>query len=257
MISFFSGLSPVMQTLIASLATFLITALGSACVFLFKEINKSKLDKLLSISAGVMLASTMFSLINPALAYADEYKVTPWLITSLGILSGGLLLFLGDKFYQKNKKQNRINMVILSITLHNFPEGMAIGLAFGSAIYGVPGATIVGALTLALGIGIQNFPEGSAISFPLYRDGYSKWKAFLIGASTALVEPVGALLGLYLVLKLPLILPFLLAFAAGAMLYVVVVELIPESMTNEKKDLMAIFLILGFIFMMILDISLG
>lgn len=257
MISFFYELSPVAQTLIATIGTFLITALGSAMIFLFNSINKNKMDKLLSISAGIMLASTMFSLINPAIDYSESINITPWVICSIGIFSGGLILFLGDKLYQRNKKRNRINMIILSITMHNFPEGMAIGVAFGSVIYGIPGATVIGALTLALGIGIQNFPEGSAISFPLYKEGYSKWKAFLIGAATAAVEPFGALLGLFLVIKMQFILPFLLAFAAGAMLYVIVVELIPESMTNEKKDIMALYLIFGFIVMMILDISLG
>ncbi len=257
MINFFYGLSPIIQTLIASFMTFLITALGSAMVFLFNSIDKNKMDKLLSISAGVMLASTVFSLINPAISYSEDLNLIPWIICSIGLFSGGIILFLGDKLYQRNKSRNKMNMVILSITMHNFPEGMAIGVAFGSVIYGIPGATVMGALTLALGIGIQNFPEGSAISFPLYRDGYTKWKAFLIGATTAAVEPLGALLGLFLAIKLKFILPFLLAFAAGAMLYVIVVELIPESMTNEKKDQMALFLIIGFIIMMILDISLG
>lgn len=257
MISFFVDLNPVIQTLIASTLTFLITASGSAMIFLFTSLNKTKMDKLLSASAGIMLASTMFSLINPAISYSESIDVTPWLICSLGIICGGLLLFLGDKFYQKSKKRSRLKMIVLSITLHNFPEGMAIGVAFGSVIYGIPGATIMGALTLALGIGIQNFPEGSAISFPLYREGYSKNKSFLIGALTAIVEPIGALLGLFLAIKMKFILPFLLDFAAGAMLYVIVVELIPESMTNEKKDIMALYLIFGFIVMMILDISLG
>ena len=148
-------------------------------------------------------------------------------------------------------------MLIFSITLHNIPEGLVIGVAFGSLAYGIEGATLASAIALAIGIGLQNFPEGSAISFPLYKEGYSKWKAFLIGAATAAVEPFGALLGLFLVIKMQFILPFLLAFAAGAMLYVIVVELIPESMTNEKKDIMALYLITGFIIMMILDISLG
>lgn len=257
MIDFFYELSPLFQVLIASFGTLLMTTLGAAMVFLFKDINKNSMDKLLSLSAGVMLASTIFSLINPAINYSEDINLTPWIICSLGILFGGLLLFLGDKLFQKSKNKNRIDMVVFSMTLHNFPEGMAIGVAIGSVIHNIPGATLIGALTLALGIGIQNFPEGSAISFPLYREGNSKLKSFLIAAGTALVEPVGALIGLYLAIKLQFLLPFLLAFAAGAMLYVIVVELIPESMTNEKKDLMALFLIIGFIIMMILDISLG
>ncbi|MDD2504872.1 MAG: ZIP family metal transporter [Bacilli bacterium] len=257
MINFFSQLSPLIQTLIASSGTLLLTALGASMVFLFKDINKDKMDRLLSLSAGIMLASTIFSLINPAISYSENLNLTPWIICGIGILTGGLLLFVGDKLYQRSKKSSRMNMVIFSITMHNFPEGMAVGVALGSVVHGMPGATLIGALTLALGIGLQNFPEGSAISFPLYREGYSKWRAFLIGTATAAVEPVGALIGLFLAIKLPFLLPLLLAFAAGAMLYVIVVELIPESMTNEKKDLMALFLIIGFIIMMILDISFG
>lgn len=257
MISFFYNLNPFMQTLIATLGTLFFTSLGAACIFLFKNINKSFMDKLLSLSAGIMLASTMFSLINPALHYAESFNLIPWLICSIGVFLGGLLLYLGDKFYSKQKKANKTNMLILSITLHNFPEGMAIGVAFGSVVYGITGATLMGALTLALGIAIQNFPEGSAISFPLYKKGYSKLKAFLVASSTALVEPLGAILGLYLALKISFILPFLLAFAGGAMLYVIVVELIPESMMSEKKDQMALLFIIGFILMMILDIALG
>ncbi|MDD2239010.1 MAG: ZIP family metal transporter [Bacilli bacterium] len=250
MIDFFCSLNPLTQTIIASLGTFFINSLGAATIFLFKNINKRKMDILLSISAGVMLASTFFSLINPALDYGKHSL----LMCVLGILFGGLLLFVGDKIYNTKDKTN---MLVLSMTLHNFPEGMAIGIAFGAAINGIPGATIMGALTLAIGIGIQNFPEGSALSFPLYKKGNSKFKSFLISTSTAAVEPIGAIIGLYLALKLQMLLPFFLAFAAGAMLYVIVIELIPESMASKNNNKMAIYLILGFIIMMTLDVALG
>ncbi|MDD2409382.1 MAG: ZIP family metal transporter [Bacilli bacterium] len=250
MIDFFYSLNPLIQTLIASFGTFFINSLGAATIFLFKNINKEKMFILLSISAGVMLASTFFSLINPALDYGKHSL----LMSILGILFGGLLLFFGDKIYNNDDKTN---MLVLSMTLHNFPEGMAIGVAFGAAVYGIHGATIMGALTLAIGIGIQNFPEGSALSFPLYKKGYSKFKSYFISTATAIVEPIGALIGLYLAIKLQILLPFFLAFAAGAMLYVIVIELIPESMATENKNKMALYLIIGFIIMMTLDVALG
>ncbi|MDD4705646.1 MAG: ZIP family metal transporter [Bacilli bacterium] len=250
MIDFFYSLNPLIQTLIASFGTFFISSLGASTIFLFKNITKEKMFILLSISAGVMLASTFFSLINPALDYGKHSL----LMCILGILFGGLLLFFGDKIY---KNDDKTNMLVLSMTLHNFPEGMAIGVAFGAAIYGIPGATIMGALTLAIGIGIQNFPEGSALSFPLYKKGYSKLKSYFISSATAIVEPIGALIGLYLAIKLQMLLPFFLAFAAGAMLYVIVIELIPESMATENKNQMALYLIIGFIIMMTLDVALG
>ncbi len=250
MMSFFYELNPIIQSLLAGLMTFSITALGAALVFLVKNINKNIMNILLSISAGIMLSSSFFSLINPALSNAESLNMNAWLICSLGIIMGCLLLFLCDKVYS-----NKNNNLILSITLHNFPEGLAIGIAFGAAALG--NQTVLSALMLAIGIGIQNFPEGSAISFPLYRDGYSKFKSFVIGALSAIVEPIAAVLGALIVGKYLVILPICLAFAAGAMLYVTVVELIPESMTSKKKELMALYLVIGFIIMMMLDVALG
>ena len=148
-------------------------------------------------------------------------------------------------------------MLISSITIHNIPEGMAVGIAFGSIYYGIEGATIISAIMLAIGIGLQNFPEGSAVSIPLLREGMSRKKAFIYGSLSAIVEPIFGVLGAILILKIRILLPFFLSFAAGAMIYVVVSELIPESQTNEKKDLMAIFTIIGFSVMMILDVALG
>ena len=261
MLNFFYGLHPAIQAFIASLFTLMITAFGAASVFLFKKYNKTLLDTFLSFSAGVMIAASFFSLINPAMEMANNLDLVPINVLVIGILGGTLLLFLGDKIFSRKmkitKEKKRTSLLVFSIVLHNIPEGMAIGVAFGSVIYGLDGATIGAAITLAIGIGIQNFPEGSAISLPLLGSGMSKRKSFIIGALSAIVEPISAVVGALLVLKVNIILPYLLAFAAGAMLYVVVEEIIPESQNTEKKDLMAFITILGFSLMMILDIVLG
>lgn len=258
--NFFYNLNPIIQTIIAATFTWSITALGAALVFVFKKPNKTMMDAMLGFAAGVMIAATFWSLLNPALEMASKLKMNSCLIVTIGFLTGGLFLFLGDRIYNhfnKNEIKKRCFMLILSITLHNIPEGLAIGVAFGSVLYGLEGATSASALLLALGIGIQNFPEGTAVSLPLKRDGYSNKKAFFIGQLSGIVEPIAAILGCILVQKIQTILPFVLAFAGGAMIYVVVQELIPESQTNEKKDLMALFTLIGFSIMMILDIALG
>lgn len=261
MINFFYELNPAIQSLIACTFTLIGTSIGAASVFLFKKFNKTLLDSFLSISAGVMIAASFFSLINPAIEMAENLKQTPIIVLLIGILGGTLLLFIGDKIFQKkintSKDNKRISMLIFSIVLHNIPEGMAIGVAFGSVIYGLDGATISAAIALSIGIAIQNFPEGSAISLPLLGNGISKWKAFIIGSLSAIVEPIAGVIGALLVLKVNIILPYLLSFAAGAMLYVVTEEIIPESQNTEKKDLMALITIIGFSIMMILDIVLG
>lgn len=261
MVSFFYELHPAIQAFIAGIFTFIITSFGSASVFLFKKFNKTLLDGFLSISAGVMIAASFFSLINPAIDMAENLNLVPIVVLLVGILGGTILLFVGDKIFETkmklSKDKKRTSMLFFSILLHNIPEGMAIGVAFGSVIYGLDGATVGAALTLAIGIGIQNFPEGSAISLPLLAAGASKKKAFLVGCSSALVEPISAAIGALLVLKVNIVLPYLLAFAAGAMLYVVVEEIIPESQNTEKKDLMALITIIGFSIMMFLDVVLG
>ena len=253
-------LNPIIQTLIATLFTYSITALGAALVYFVKKINKTFLDGMLGFSAGIMIASSFFSLLLPAINMGDELKINTCLFILIGFICGGLLLFISDKIYNhysKNNKSKRIVMLISSITIHNIPEGMAIGVAFGSVIYGINGANLLSAWTLALGIGLQNFPEGSAISIPLRREGYSMRRSFFLGQLSGIVEPVAGLIGALLVIKIRILLPILLSFAAGAMIYVVVQELIPESQTNKNKSLMALFTILGFSLMMILDISLG
>lgn len=264
MINWYINLAYPVQALIATIFTWAITSSGAAIVFLFKKINKTTMDAMLGLSAGVMLAATFWSLLSPALEMAENLNLTPWIIVSVGVLLGGLLLFTGDKIFDKltKKKTNshsikRSLMLIFSITLHNIPEGMAIGVTFGSIAYNLNGATLTSAVMLAIGIGIQNFPEGSAVSLPLRREGMSRTKSFFFGALSGIVEPISAVIGAILVLKVQILLPILLSFAGGAMIYVVVQELIPESQTNKKKDLMALFTILGFLIMMIFDVALG
>ncbi len=268
MFLWFTNLDYPLQALIATIFTWGITALGASVVFLFKKINKSVLDAMLGFAAGVMIAATFFSLLSPAIEMAESLGMIPWLVVALAFLGGGLLLFIGDKVFdflmrknatkqEEKSKLKRSIMLISSITLHNIPEGMAIGVAFGSVAYGIEGATLMAAVMLAIGIGIQNFPEGSAVALPLRREGMSRSKAFLLGNLSGIVEPISAVIGAILVLKMQILLPILLAFAGGAMIYVVVQELIPESQTNEKKNLMALFTIFGFIVMMIFDVALG
>ena len=261
--SFLFNLNPIIQALIATIFTWSITALGASLVFMFKKINKNILDSMLGMSAGVMIAASFWSLLSPSIDMAESLKMNVMLVVSLGFLSGGLLLFIGDKITSKIQSKTglstnkRVLMLITSITLHNIPEGLAVGVAFGSTLYGLDGATLMSAWTLALGIGIQNFPEGTAVSVPLRREGFSRRKAFFYGQLSGIVEPISGVIGAILVLKMRIILPFLLAFAAGAMIYVVVSELIPESQTNENKDLIAMFTLVGFTIMMVLDVLLG
>ena len=254
------------QALIAGLFTWSVTMLGAAIVFLFKEVKKGIMDALLGFSAGVMIAASFWSLLSPAIEMANNLKMISWLVVFCGFFSGGVLLFLGDKvcdFCMKKRntedssKIKRCLMLIFSITLHNIPEGLVVGVAFGSLVYNISGSSLMSAMTLALGIGLQNFPEGSAVSLPLRREGFSRFKSFSFGQLSGFVEPIFAVIGALLVLKIQMLLPFLLSFAAGAMVYVVVEELIPESQTNSKKDLMALFTLIGFSIMMILDVALG
>lgn len=253
------NLNPIIQTVLATTFTFLVTTLGAALVFVFKKPNKNLMDAMLGFSAGVMISASFFSLLNPALEMAEKLSFNSWIVATSGFLIGGIFLFAGDKVYDivtKNKaKGKRTFMLILSITLHNIPEGLAVGVAFGAILYGLEGANFLTASLLALGIGIQNFPEGTAVSLPLKRDGYSSKKAFLLGSLSGIVEPIFGIIGCLMVQKVKLILPFILSFAAGAMIYVVVQELIPESQANEKKDLMALFTLIGFALMMILDLA--
>ncbi len=261
MSNFIFNLNPIIQALLATLFTWAVTALGAALVFMFKKIHKNILDSMLGIAAGVMIAASFWSLLSPSIEMANVLKINIILSVAGGFLSGGLLLFIGDKVMNKmqNKSSNlkRTLMLIVSITLHNVPEGLAVGVAFGSTLYGLDGATLMSAWTLAIGIGIQNFPEGTAVSVPLRREGFSRNKSFIYGMLSGVVEPISGVLGALLVLKVRIILPFLLAFAAGAMIYVVIQELIPESQTNENKEVISMCTLIGFTIMMLLDVLLG
>lgn len=250
MISYFSNFNSLEQALIAGLFTFSITTLGAALVLFCKKINKLFLDSMLAISAGIMIASSFFSLLNPAIELSNS-----WLVISLSFLLGGTLLLICDYLLNllcQNHDASNLKislMLFISITLHNIPEGLMLGVAYGSN-------NLIGALSLTLGIAIQNFPEGSAISFPLRRDGISKFKSFLFGSLSAIVEPIFAVIGAFLVLKTQSILPAIMSLTAGAMIFVTVRELIPESFKNKRKSLMALFLMTGFTLMMILEIAL-
>ena len=268
MLDFFSNVNPIIGALIATLFTYAVTVLGAALVFFFKKVNKNIMDAMLGFAAGVMIAASFFSLLAPSIEMAESLHMTSWIVATLGFLCGGVLLFIGDKAFdffanrKKNVKNNssrlkRCLMLVTSISLHNIPEGMAVGVAFGSLAYNLNGATPLSAILIAIGIGLQNFPEGTAVSVPLRREGLSRGKAFFWGQFSGLLEPIAGVIGALLVIKIRIMLPFLLAFAAGAMIYVVVQELIPESQTNEKKDLMALFTLIGFSVMMILDVALG
>lgn len=268
MFSFFTNLSCVWQALLATLFTWSITILRAILVFLFKSVKKSVMDGMLGFAAGVMIAASFWSLLSPAIEMAKNLKMISWLVATIGFLLGGILLFIGDKVFDILSKKKKIKskensnfkrclLLVFSITLHNIPEGLAVGVAFGSVLYGLNGATLSAAWLLALGIGLQNFPEGTAVSVPLSREGLSRMKSFIYGSLSGIVEPIAAIVGALLVLKVQILLPILLSFAAGAMIYVVVQELIPESQTNKKKELMALFTLIGFSIMMILDVALG
>ena len=223
------------------------------------------MDALLGFAAGVMVAASFFSLISPALEMAEELKMTSWIVISLGFLSGGVLLFIGDKVYdylsklrkdENSSKAKRCFMLISSITLHNIPEGMAVGVAFGSLAYSLTGSTLASALTLALGIGLQNFPEGLAVALPMHQTLKNKHKAFIFGSLSGIAEPIFAIVGFFLANQITFLMPWLLAFSAGAMIYVVIEELLPELHINEKTTIGTWAFLFGFILMMILDICL-
>ena len=256
------NINPVLMAFLATVFTWLITLLGASLVFFFKKINKTILDIMLAISSGIMIAASFWSLILPSLELADSLGMNKIIIPSIGFLLGGLLIYLTDIIIKKIKKdlsnnKKRCFMLISSITLHNIPEGLAIGIAFGSIIHNIDGASISNAIGLAIGIGIQNFPEGAAVSIPLRCEGFSRSKSFFYGQLSGFVEIISGVLGALLILKIRFILPFFLTFAAGAMIYVVASELIPECETNKSKGLISMCILFGFILMMTLDVLLG
>lgn len=261
---------PIVLALLATLFTWFMTALGAAMVFLFKEIKPKVLNMMLGFAAGVMIAASFWSLLAPALEEAESLGQIPWLSAAVGFLGGGAFLWLADKFiphmhFSSNHAEGvsthlrRSILLVFSITLHNIPEGLAVGVAFGALGNGQNPAVVLAAFGIALGIGIQNFPEGAAVSIPLRREGLSRWKCFLYGQASGIVEPIAAVIGAALVMYMKPILPYALAFAAGAMIYVVVEELIPESQhgDHEATHLSTLGCMIGFAIMMILDVALG
>ena len=260
----FMELNAITQALIATLFTWFITALGASSVFFFKKINQKLLDCTLGFAAGVMIAASFWSLLNPAIELSSELGLVSWLSPGLGFLIGGFFVIFADMFLDKTmSKKNDIDyskkrsvLLVSAITIHNIPEGLAIGVAFGSVILGIEGATVISACLLAIGIGLQNFPEGAGTSLPLRREGYSRAKSFFYGQASGIVEPIAGILGALLATVSRSILPFLLSFAAGCMISVVSRELIPESV-NKNKNISSLGLILGFLVMMILDVALG
>lgn len=267
MIDWFLNLSPIIQALFATLFTWFVTALGAFIVCFFKNINQKILDLMLGFASGVMIAASFWSLLAPSIELSEKLGYIKWLLPGLGFISGGIFVILADKFLDKimsKKKEEsttaeskkRSILLVLAVTLHNIPEGLAVGVAFGGILLGIPEASIVSACLIALGIGLQNFPEGAAVSLPLRREGYPIKKCLLYGQASGMVEPIAGVLGALLAIKMQSILPFLLAFSAGAMIGVVGAELIPES-TKNHKNMATIGLLLGFMLMMILDVALG
>lgn len=270
MLEYLKTLSPVMQTLVATLFTWGVTALGAGMVFFFKSIDKRVLDSMLGFAAGVMIAASFWSLLAPAIELSESMGLIPWVPPAIGFLSGGIFLRLVDRLlphlhieYKMEEAEgiktnwSRSILLVLAITLHNIPEGLAVGVGFGAVGASIGSASLAGAMALALGIGIQNFPEGAAVSIPLRRDGMSRSKSFFYGQASGIVEPIAGVLGAALVSTMRPILPYALAFAAGAMIYVVVEEVLPEANRDGNGHLATIGTMVGFAVMMILDVALG
>lgn len=259
MLDLFENFSPLIQAMIASLFTFCLTTFGASLVFLFKKVNNKIMNYLLGASAGIMLSAAIFSLLLPAINQAKAMNLNVIITVSSGLLLGSVLLIIGDKISSNFTSSNesnfrRILLLVTSIVLHNIPEGLAIGVAFGSIVYNIEGANLLSAISLAIGIGLQNIPEGAAISIPLRKEGLSRKKSFIIGSLSGIVEPISAIIGVLLVLEIKLVLPILLAFASGAMLFVIIEELIPECMNDNNKNSIGIVTLIGFIIMMIMEI---
>ena len=270
MVAWFTGLNPVVQALIATLFTWFLTTLGAAIVFFFKRIKRKVLDGMLGFAAGVMIAASYWSLLAPAIEMAEEGSLPAWVPATAGFLMGGFFLWIIDKIlphlhlgFPREEAEgiktswHRSVLLVLAITLHNIPEGLAVGVAFGALASDLPSATLGGAIALALGIGIQNFPEGTAVAVPLRREGFTRLKSFWYGQLSGFVEPIAGVLGAFAVIFIKPILPYALAFAAGAMIFVVVEELIPESQLEKNTDIATLGAMGGFAVMMTLDVALG
>ncbi|TNF47268.1 MAG: ZIP family metal transporter [Bacteroidetes bacterium] len=270
-IKFFESIDPVMAAFLATTFTWFVTALGASLVFFFKKMHRGVLDAMLGFTGGVMVAASFWSLLNPSIEMSEKmFPSAPWMPAAVGFALGALFLFFLDKklpHLHINFKENetegvktqfqKTTLLVLAITLHNIPEGLAVGVLFGAAANGMPDATIAGAIALAIGIGIQNFPEGFAVAMPLRRAGASRWKSFWYGQMSAVVEPIAGVIGALAVIYMQPILPFALAFAAGAMIFVVVEEVIPETQRDKYTDIAVLGFMGGFLVMMTLDVALG
>ncbi len=270
MIAFIENYSPIIQALMGTFFTWGLTALGAALVFTTKDVSRKLLDGLLGFASGVMIAASYWSLLAPAIEMSQRLSVPSWFPAVVGFLLGGGFLFVVDKLLPhlhlgkdisdaegpKTSWQRSV-LLITAITLHNIPEGLAVGVAFGAAAAGLEEASVASAVALALGIGIQNFPEGLAVSAPLRREGWKAGKAFFYGQFSGMVEPLAGLIGALATILMRPLLPYALAFAAGAMIYVVAEELIPESKREGHSDIPTIGVMLGFAVMMTLDVALG
>lgn len=261
---------PILQALLATCFTWGVTALGAASVFFFKTISKKILDGMLGFAAGVMIAASFWSLLTPSIEISESLGLVPWVPALLGFLAGGAFLRLVDKIlphihlFESIEKAEGVKtslqkstLLVLAITLHNIPEGLAVGVAFGAVAAGIPSASLAGAIALAIGIGLQNFPEGMAVSVPLRREGLSRGKSFWYGQLSGIVEPIAGVVGAAAVLSMRGILPYALAFAAGAMIFVVIEEVVPESQSSGNTDIATLGAMLGFAVMMVLDVALG
>ncbi len=268
---FFVSIGPVYSALLATVFTWVVTGLGASLVFFFKTMHRGVLDAMLGFTGGVMVAASFWSLLNPAIEMSERmYPDMIWMPAAVGFFLGAMFIFVLDRFTPHlhinfgieetegvKTKLHRTTLLILAITLHNIPEGLAVGVLFGAAALGMPDASVAGAIALAIGIGIQNFPEGIAVSMPLRRHGVSRLKSFWYGQLSAIVEPVAGVVGALAVIYIEPILPFALSFAAGAMIFVVVEEVIPETQRDKYTDVAVLGFIGGFLVMMILDVALG
>jgi ZIP family zinc transporter len=268
MIEFIQDFPPVIQALMGTGFTWGVTALGATTVFFGREMSQKVLDWMLGFAGGVMIAASYWSLLEPALEIAEEQTLPAWAPAVTGFLLGGVSLrgldrilphlhVGGEETEGMNTTWKRTSLLILAITIHNVPEGLAVGVAFGAAAENLPAATLAGAIALALGIGIQNFPEAIAVAMPLRRAGFSRFKSFWYGQLSAIVEPMAGVVGAYAVIASRSLLPYALAFAAGAMIFVVVEDLVPESHRSGNVDLATMGVMIGFSIMMLLDVALG
>ncbi|WP_394358569.1 ZIP family metal transporter [Flavobacterium agricola] len=269
-IDFFSSIPPVWAALLATLFCWFLTAVGASFVLLFKKVNQVVLDGMLGFTGGVMIAASFWSLLAPAIAMTGGEGFRKVMPAAIGFIGGALFLFALDKLLPHlhlNHADDEVEglksgwqkttLLVFAITLHNIPEGLAVGVLFGGVAVGIPEASVAGALTLAIGIGIQNLPEGIAVAMPLRRMGMSRGKSFMYGQASALVEPIAGVVGALSVAFFTPILPYALAFAAGAMIFVVVEEVIPETQRNGNNDIATLGVIGGFVVMMLLDVALG